>query len=837
MPIVLHSHQEKVVKYLLDHKGIIVLHSTGAGKTFTSIASAEELLKRKIISHAIVLVNKSIINQYYREIDVIDQKIRKYFIVITVQKFINNYQTYKPLLNRSILIVDEAHHYTNLNATSTQYLIQASKLAKRVILLTGTLYTNKLFDVVPLRSMVSGENPITKKNFEEGLAIHKGTFLKEYLKGYVSVFLIDKNKNSNYPKVIVHDVNLKMNPKTEKLISKEKNAPFFMGERKHILGLSGQQTFDNNTELSKICEKCLWLLNHLPQWIERGEKTILYVSFLDAGVRVIQKMIMNMGINCVVIDGEVTQNQRAKIMESFNQPLNPQKLLKSDSGDNGTGTDDSIDNDDDSIDTDDDDDTDDDSTDDDDDTDDDSTDADKKSIKSRRKNITIHNVCGNNNSWFLREAKEKKTIGKNKKPIFHYSYKSPTGQTIIPSKQQLLATQTPPIPPRWTPSVVCKNNDKLLWVAQDLKGRYQRRYSKKYVMLREKKKLERLLKMDYRYWEKMFHQVKYDLEETDWTLNKLHAMALLLMYYSKFRPGGGKSDKTGVVTLQKKSAKILKNKSIQFEFIGKSGVLNKYNLSINEFNFTQQFRNLLSLAPKPNSLIFQNMTLNSFREYCRGLNIRPKDFRTYYANSTLIEQLCQYNDPIILAKKSKRNKIINNAIKSISQGLNNRPATAKSSYIFSALWMCYAAYPMTFLKLSQGAKSQSLPDVMVHMLKNLDWEKIVYDYEQDKSVLFSGDVPILIISDAGSESLDLKGVRHVVFLDSVWTEASENQIIGRAQRHNSHIDLPKSQRNVNVWRLKLIGGKHNADTHMAEIVDKKREESKKLYKFLKDISI
>ena len=62
MPIVLHSHQEKVVKYLLDHKGIIVLHSTGAGKTFTSIACAEELLKRKIISHAIVLVNKSIIN-------------------------------------------------------------------------------------------------------------------------------------------------------------------------------------------------------------------------------------------------------------------------------------------------------------------------------------------------------------------------------------------------------------------------------------------------------------------------------------------------------------------------------------------------------------------------------------------------------------------------------------------------------------------------------------------------------------------------------------------------------------------------------------------------------
>ena len=55
--------------------------------------------------------------------------------------------------------------------------------------------------------------------------------------------------------------------------------------------------------------------------------------------------------------------------------------------------------------------------------------------------------------------------------------------------------------------------------------------------------------------------------------------------------------------------------------------------------------------------------------------------------------------------------------------------------------------------------------------------------------------------------------------------------------NNSHIDLPKSQRNVNVWRLKLIGGKHNADTHMAEIVDKKREESKKLYKFLKDISI
>jgi SNF2 family DNA or RNA helicase len=63
---------------------------------------------------------------------------------------------------------------------------------------------------------------------------------------------------------------------------------------------------------------------------------------------------------------------------------------------------------------------------------------------------------------------------------------------------------------------------------------------------------------------------------------------------------------------------------------------------------------------------------------------------------------------------------------------------------------------------------------------------------------------VIIITRAGGEGLDLKGVSDIIILEPSWNESASTQIIGRGVRYQSHLHLPKSERYVNVHRLYLI---------------------------------
>lgn len=67
----------------------------------------------------------------------------------------------------------------------------------------------------------------------------------------------------------------------------------------------------------------------------------------------------------------------------------------------------------------------------------------------------------------------------------------------------------------------------------------------------------------------------------------------------------------------------------------------------------------------------------------------------------------------------------------------------------------------------------------------------------------SGEVKIFFITKAGGTGLDLKKTREVILLESSWNNSNEEQVIGRAIRMGSHLDLPLSERHVNVYKLVL----------------------------------
>ncbi|AQN68476.1 putative ATP-dependent RNA helicase [Saudi moumouvirus] len=67
-----------------------------------------------------------------------------------------------------------------------------------------------------------------------------------------------------------------------------------------------------------------------------------------------------------------------------------------------------------------------------------------------------------------------------------------------------------------------------------------------------------------------------------------------------------------------------------------------------------------------------------------------------------------------------------------------------------------------------------------------------------------GQYKVLLISSAGSESLDLKNTRQIHIMEPHWNESKITQVIGRAIRYRSHENLPPKERHVNIYRWASI---------------------------------
>ena len=67
----------------------------------------------------------------------------------------------------------------------------------------------------------------------------------------------------------------------------------------------------------------------------------------------------------------------------------------------------------------------------------------------------------------------------------------------------------------------------------------------------------------------------------------------------------------------------------------------------------------------------------------------------------------------------------------------------------------------------------------------------------------TGKLPVLFITAAGAEGLDLKGVRDIYILEPYWSHSRYQQVIGRGVRYQSHLHLPASERKVDIHYLVL----------------------------------
>ena len=85
-------------------------------------------------------------------------------------------------------------------------------------------------------------------------------------------------------------------------------------------------------------------------------------------------------------------------------------------------------------------------------------------------------------------------------------------------------------------------------------------------------------------------------------------------------------------------------------------------------------------------------------------------------------------------------------------------------------------------------------------LQNIDPDMVRQLGGGETDNLHGSFLKMVMITQSGAEGISLKHVRQVHVLEPYWNEIRINQVIGRAVRANSHADLPRAERNVQVYR-------------------------------------
>ena len=81
-------------------------------------------------------------------------------------------------------------------------------------------------------------------------------------------------------------------------------------------------------------------------------------------------------------------------------------------------------------------------------------------------------------------------------------------------------------------------------------------------------------------------------------------------------------------------------------------------------------------------------------------------------------------------------------------------------------------------------------------------------------------IKIMMITQSGSEGISLKNVRQVHLLEPYWNMIRMDQVIGRAARTGSHLALPKSERNIDVFKYLCSFSKEDLKLRKIQKMDK-----------------
>ncbi len=177
---------------------------------------------------------------------------------------------------------------------------------------------------------------------------------------------------------------------------------------------------------------------------------------------------------------------------------------------------------------------------------------------------------------------------------------------------------------------------------------------------------------------------------------------------------------------------------------------------------------------------------------------------------------------------SKKKNFFLNVTRQISNTVNNSDNSPKIRDIYNKI----IQGPFPAIVYSNFLRNGIYTLASLLEKNNISYKSITGNITHDKLNMIvnnynDGMYKILLISSAGSESLDLKNTRQIHIMEPHWNDSKIVQVIGRAIRYKSHSDLPVNERHVDIYYWISIFPEHikniSADQYLMEISKRKKD--------------
>jgi superfamily II DNA or RNA helicase len=290
------------------------------------------------------------------------------------------------------------------------------------------------------------------------------------------------------------------------------------------------------------------------------------------------------------------------------------------------------------------------------------------------------------------------------------------------------------------------------------------------------------------------------------------------------------SDISVLINMVKKKELLPTDKQL-FEFYymnEEEGTLMNKEMIISKLSSAISYYENVSLGDFPRSIeeiIYVEMSPEQMLEYKKyvGQIILEKKIINIDTDVRLTDLAVNYK----LLDKKKKNSFLS-ATRQLSNVVNKFTITPKIRKIIDKI----KTGPLPAIVYSNYLDSGVFPiskqlekEGIVHKIisgtaTEAKLEKIIDSYND-------GKIQVLLITTAGSESLDLKGTRQVHIMEPHWNDAKIRQVIGRAIRYKSHELLDIKDRIVNVYKWISIfptGVTYQTADEYLEDLSKKKDE-------------
>ena len=316
--------QLKVVEYMENNDGLIVVHGTGCGKTLTAITCSQCYLD-KYPKRGIVFVGPvSLISNFKKEMKSYGvENIEKYEFY-SYEKFLSEDKADRPIsLVNKFLIVDEAHNIRNPSTAKSIALVKASLKADKRLLLTATPFVNKMTDFIPLINIVYGKMVVgTRKQFYNkmtdewlGEEINDQNLTTFRYLLHDKVDMVDCKSTNDFPQRIDHYRDVPMDDAYYKryvsLVKGEHifgiiftNPESFYNGYRRAVNSAGPEYYSSKIEAA------------LP--IFAKGKTIIFTNWVEFCIKPITEALDEHDITYRIFSGDVPVNQRQQIVDDFN---------------------------------------------------------------------------------------------------------------------------------------------------------------------------------------------------------------------------------------------------------------------------------------------------------------------------------------------------------------------------------------------------------------------------------------------------------------------------------------------------------------------------------------